>query len=37
MIVFACVLGLLLFGAAGANAAQTFPDPSGDAKVRRRT
>src|SRR6266540_1565040 len=32
MIVFACVLGLLLFGAAGANAAQTFPDPSGDGK-----
>ena len=29
---FACVLGLLLFGAAGANAAQTFPDPSGDGK-----
>src|SRR6266498_5586711 len=32
MIPFACVLGLLLFGAAGANAAQTFPDPSGDGK-----
>ena len=32
MIPFACVLGLLLFGAAGANAAQTFTDASGDAK-----